>query len=1154
MAVPHGVGEVWAQAAWEVYWTLVHLHGFDANLYDAMGVAGNQRMMLYVNEGLKNTACSPTFTDVRDGIIQAAIDNYGGEDVCFLWEAFAGFGLGADAVSGGPFSTFAINGFEVPSSCLAGPRVVSPISGSVLTGSTVTFDWTPDQDVVDEWELDIGSSRGASDIYASGSLPGGTLSAMVATLPVDGRPVFVRLNYLVGTEWGFRDALYTADLATPEIVDPVPGAVLDASMVTFTWDGFGLPVENWSLDIGSAPASGDFYASGTLTSAVLTVDVTGLPTDGRTIYARLQYFFDGNWKFVDASYVTADIVPTLTTPTPGSTLSGSDVTFAWDTNGSLVDDWVLYVGSSPGSSDVFNSGPLGPDRSSIDVTDIPTNGAPIYVRLRYAFRFAWSSIDYVYTASDLAPEILSPVPGSVLSGASVPFSWTSHGAAVTAWILEIGSVPGSSNYFYSGTLAGNVVSATATGIPTDSRAIYMRLRYQIGSSWVSLYEEYIAADLVPLLLTPAPGTVLSSADVSFTWTANGSSVSNWTLGIGSAPGVSNYYYSGTLAGSVQSVFATGLPMNSSTLHVRLRYLSNAVWRTLDYVHTSAAPPPTMTVPLPGTALSDTTVSFGWADNGSVVTDWELDVGSTLGAADIFDGGLLPAATRMLDVSSLPTDGRQLSVRLKFRISGVWSFADFLYTADLREPAMTIPELGSVLPGPDVAFQWSTHGALVTGWRLLVGNTAGSGDLNDSGPLPATTLNRNVSDLPTDGRDIHVRLEYIEGGASLFKDYLYTAGVGIPEIKSPAPGSAFSSSDVTFSWTSNDAPVTTWILYVGTSPESSNIYYSGSLTADVLTAEITGPPTDSRTIYARLRYLLNGAWQSADFQYTAADLVPQVQAPAPGSVLAGSTAAFSWTSNGAPVTRWILYVGTRTGSSNVYYSGTLSSSVTTATVTRIPTDSSTIYVRLRYIVNGAWRYTDYEYTTADLSPSLLTPIPGSVLTGASATFSWTDGGAAVTRWILYVGTSLGSSNLHYSGSLSSTITPATVTGLPTDSRTIYVRLRYILNGYWKHTDYQYTAADLVPELVAPTPGGTLAGANQSFTGTSNGAAVSKWILYVGTSLGSSNLFYSGDLVSGVLSADVSGLPTDGRAIYVRLRYLANGAWKSLDYQYTAASAP
>ena len=53
-------------------------------------------MMLYVNEGLKNTICRPTFTDVRDGIIQAAMDNHGGEDVCRMWTAFAAFGLGIE--------------------------------------------------------------------------------------------------------------------------------------------------------------------------------------------------------------------------------------------------------------------------------------------------------------------------------------------------------------------------------------------------------------------------------------------------------------------------------------------------------------------------------------------------------------------------------------------------------------------------------------------------------------------------------------------------------------------------------------------------------------------------------------------------------------------------------------------------------------------------------------------------------------------------------------------------------------------------------------------------------------------------------------------------------------------------------------------------
>jgi hypothetical protein len=120
MAVPHGVGSVWAQGAWEVYWKLVDAHGFSTDLYNAAGDAGNQRAMLYVNEGLKNTACNPTFTQIRDGIIQAAADNHGGEDVCRMWEAFAAFGLGSNAVSGGANSLSPTNGFNVPASCQGG--------------------------------------------------------------------------------------------------------------------------------------------------------------------------------------------------------------------------------------------------------------------------------------------------------------------------------------------------------------------------------------------------------------------------------------------------------------------------------------------------------------------------------------------------------------------------------------------------------------------------------------------------------------------------------------------------------------------------------------------------------------------------------------------------------------------------------------------------------------------------------------------------------------------------------------------------------------------------------------------------------------------------------------------------------------------------
>ncbi len=116
LIAPHGVGFVWATILWEGYWELVSAHGFSADLYNALGNSGNQRMMLYVNEGLKNTACSPTFPEARDGIIQAAVDNHGGEDVCRLWDAFARRGLGSDASTTGSNSS-ATNGFAVPAEC-----------------------------------------------------------------------------------------------------------------------------------------------------------------------------------------------------------------------------------------------------------------------------------------------------------------------------------------------------------------------------------------------------------------------------------------------------------------------------------------------------------------------------------------------------------------------------------------------------------------------------------------------------------------------------------------------------------------------------------------------------------------------------------------------------------------------------------------------------------------------------------------------------------------------------------------------------------------------------------------------------------------------------------------------------------------------------
>jgi hypothetical protein len=116
------------------------------------------------------------------------------------------------------------------------------------------------------------------------------------------------------------------------------------------------------------------------------------------------------------------------------------------------------------------------------------------------------------------------------------------------------------------------------------------------------------------------------------------------------------------------------------------------------------------------------------------------------------------------------------------------------------------------------------------------------------------------------------------------------------------------------------------------------------------------------------------------------------------------------------------------------------------------------VRLYSLINGAWLYTDYTYVASG-SPTqaaLTTPTPNTsnALSGTSVTFSWTPGNIA-THFEFFVGTTrVGSSNLYNSGNV--TATTETVSGLPSNGETFYVRLYSLINGAWQYTDYTYVA--------------------------------------------------------------------------------------------------
>lgn len=135
---PHGTGYVWSTILYEVLWELIDDFGWDADLYDANGTAGNQVMMQLVTEGMKNAGCNPGFVDARDGIYAAEASIYGNMHLTQLCDGFARRGLGTDATQGSVNSrTDNTDGFT--------PCVI-PVEldhfGSVVDNGDVVLSWS----------------------------------------------------------------------------------------------------------------------------------------------------------------------------------------------------------------------------------------------------------------------------------------------------------------------------------------------------------------------------------------------------------------------------------------------------------------------------------------------------------------------------------------------------------------------------------------------------------------------------------------------------------------------------------------------------------------------------------------------------------------------------------------------------------------------------------------------------------------------------------------------------------------------------------------------------------------------------------------------------------------------------------------------------
>jgi hypothetical protein len=308
---------------------------------------------------------------------------------------------------------------------------------------------------------------------------------------------------------------------------------------------------------------------------------------------------------------------------------------------------------------------------------------------------------------------------------------------------------------------------------------------------------------------------------------------------------------------------------------------------------------------------------------------------------------------------LAVDGRTLYVRLWSLFDGVYKYTDTTYTA-YSDPATTVaivsPANGATLTGSSPTFTWNDGGASL--YQVWVGSTRGARDLGYFPAAGTTGTSTTVTGLPTDGRTLHVRLWSLFNGVYYFTDQTYNAYADpatTVSIASPPNGATLAGSSQTFTW--NDAGAELYQVWVGSTPGAHDLGYFPSAGTTGLSTTVSGLPVDGRTLYVRLWSLFDGVYYFQDQTYTATTVA--IVSPPNGATLAGSSQTFIWNDGGADL--YQVWVGSMQGAYDLGYFPSAGTTGLSTTVSGLPVDGRTLYVRLWSLYDGVYYFTDRTYT-------------------------------------------------------------------------------------------------------------------------------------------------------------------------------------------------
>ncbi|HLC01405.1 MAG TPA: hypothetical protein VJK02_00080, partial [Anaerolineales bacterium] len=582
---------------------------------------------------------------------------------------------------------------------------------------------------------------------------------------------------------------------------------MSESAVTFRWNqNAGTGFLYYWLYVGNALGGNDLYSQ--FQGASLARTVTGLPTDGRTLYVRLWSRFSSGWQFNDYTYASANSVKAaIFDPLPGSTLIEGGAHFFW-TEGTGADEYWLAVGRTPGGNDLYNLS-QGMNLTAF-VPGLPTDGTMVYVRLWTRIGASWQYNDYSFTAvggsASLKGAITSPSPMPGILG----WAWIDetgqagydNGDDITVGSKEEDEERKLSQVLWFENCTGQ--SRDPDGVPglngflehfwepDDPHADGYNCRSPIGGGYnkgltdrsvllpdngqyydssyrvAQYYWDHLA---IPLYLA-------GSKDRAYYWLGRiahlledatvPAHVHDQAHGVPYLKTDSYEDYFKIESSRIRTFTAKDVRQNVGTeYHVDALPISQQIWAE---VHTDTNPPDLFK--LFWYVAQKTQYAWSEDSNGIHVSGNDYYVTLLLERKQFekhlwSEEGFSDEAPSVLASHLVP-----------HAIRAVAGLYRLFWETTHPKAEIVSPAPGSTLPGGSVTFTW-TAGSGVDQYWLNIGSSPGGYDLYSASQ--GTSLSKTVNGLPTDKRKLYVQLWSHFGGGWQFNDYVYTAADISPDL-------------------------------------------------------------------------------------------------------------------------------------------------------------------------------------------------------------------------------------------------------------------------------------------------------------------------------------------------------------------------------------